>query len=115
MKITKLPYSTQYNTSLPSHSFHTMKGENPSRNASKRMVDEIYLKPIAVIENPLTKKILKSEIQDKGTYLDIYAWLRLTCPRQIFRYHHFHFRHFQFNPILKSSGLIPFEKYLKNT
>ena len=73
MVITKLPNTAQFNTLLPSHNFHTFKGKTPPRNASKRMVDEIYLKPIAVIENPFTKKILKSEIQDKGTYLDIYA------------------------------------------
>ena len=51
-----------------------MKRDNPSRNASNRMVDEVYLKPIAVIENPFTKEFLKEDLHDKGNFVDLYAW-----------------------------------------
>jgi hypothetical protein len=50
-----------------------MKGDNPTRNSAQHMVEEVYLKPIAVIENPLTKKILKADVHEKGNYVDLYA------------------------------------------
>jgi hypothetical protein len=73
MKITKLPYYNPYNASLPSPNFQNINGDIPPRNNARRKVDEVYLEPIAVIENPFTQKILKTDFHEKGNLVDLYA------------------------------------------
>ena len=73
MKITKLPYYNPYDASLPSPNFKNVKEDIPPHNTIRRKIDEVYLEPIAVIENPITQKILKADIHEKGHYVDLYA------------------------------------------
>jgi len=50
-----------------------MKDKRASQSASRYRSDEVYLRPIAVIENSFTKQALKFPGHEKGTIVDLYA------------------------------------------
>ncbi|MBW1698478.1 MAG: hypothetical protein JRH18_17020 [Deltaproteobacteria bacterium] len=73
MKLSRVPYANQFDTRLPSFPAREMKDKRASQSASRYRSDEVYLRPIAVIENSFTKQALKFPGHEKGTIVDLYA------------------------------------------
>jgi hypothetical protein len=73
MKISQVTTTNRFDTLLPAPYSNEEKSRNTFQGASKYEENEISLRPIAVIENPLIKKSLSSESGTIGTIVDIYV------------------------------------------
>jgi len=73
MKVDQVSSTGEFVSMLPSRNLNTARGRYTSQHTGAYQDDEIYLKPIAVIENPFSKKMFESHVHEKGRIVDIYA------------------------------------------